>query len=81
VTVDLTPVDLALPAVAESCDELPLWSAPFALMLLDRIPMRAGHTMLDVGAGTGFLTLGLAQRCGPQSTVFTVDTWATRSQS
>ncbi len=32
--------------------------------------------MLDVGAGTGFLTLELAQRCGLQTTVIAVDPWA-----
>ena len=38
-------------------DELPLWSAAFGLRLLDRIPVRSGLTILDVGAGTGFLTV------------------------
>ena len=56
-------------------DELPLWSAPFGLLLLDRVPMKSGLTILDVGAGTGFLTLELAQRCGPDATVFAVDPW------
>ena len=36
-------------------DELPLWSAPFGLLLLDRVPMKSGLTILDVGAGTGLL--------------------------
>jgi ubiquinone/menaquinone biosynthesis C-methylase UbiE len=45
-------------------------------MLLDRVPMRRGLTILDVGAGTGFLTVELAQRCGPDTTVIAVDPWA-----
>ena len=57
-------------------DELPLWSAPFGLLLLDRVPVRAGQTIVDVGAGTGFLSMELAQRCGPSSTVYAVDPWA-----
>jgi arsenite methyltransferase len=56
-------------------DELPLWSAPFGLLLLERVPLRRGWTYLDVGAGTGFLSLELAQRCGPETTVIAVDPW------
>lgn len=56
-------------------DELPLWSAPFGLLLLDRAPIRSGVTILDVGAGTGFLTVELAQRCGPGARVIAVDPW------
>ena len=37
---------------AGNYDELPLWSAPFGLLLLDRVPLRADITILDVGCGT-----------------------------
>jgi ubiquinone/menaquinone biosynthesis C-methylase UbiE len=37
--------------------------------------MKSGITILDVGAGTGFLTLELAQRCGAESKVIAVDPW------
>lgn len=37
--------------------------------------MRPGLTFLDVGCGTGFLTVELAQRCGAGSTVIAVDPW------
>jgi len=70
------PVDAMHPEVGEFYDELPLWSAPFGLLLLERVPMRPGLTVLDVGAGTGFLTLELVQRCGPHTTVIAVDPWA-----
>ncbi len=69
-------VDATHPEVGEFYDELPLWSAPFGLLLLERVPIRPGLTVLDVGAGTGFLTLELAQRCGPHTTVIAVDPWA-----
>lgn len=71
----LEPVDLSHPDFGDLYDEVPLWSAPFGLLLLERVPMRPGLTLLDVGAGTGFLTVELAQRCGPGSTVIAVDPW------
>ena len=57
-------------------DELPLWSAPFGLAMLERVPIQAGIRVLDVGAGTGFLSIELAQRCGVDATIFAVDPWA-----
>lgn len=71
----IQPVDTASPRVAEFYDEVSLWSAPFGLMLLERVPMQNGLRILDVGAGTGFLSIELAQRCGAQSTVIAVDPW------
>ena len=71
----LDEVDSQDPHFGDFYDELPLWSAPFGLQLLDRVPVGPGLTILDVGAGTGFLTLELAQRCGSESTVIAVDPW------
>jgi ubiquinone/menaquinone biosynthesis C-methylase UbiE len=71
----LREIDFTQPQVAELYDELPLWSAPFGLMLLDRVPVKPGLVVLDVGAGTGFLTVELAQRCGPGARVIAVDPW------
>lgn len=72
----LEDIDFTAPGFGEIFDELPLWSAPFGMAMLARVPLRRGMTILDVGAGTGFLTLELAQRCGPDSTVIAVDPWA-----
>jgi arsenite methyltransferase len=71
----LADVDLNAPGFPDLYDELPLWSAPFGLLLLDRVPLRPGSTILDVGAGTGFLTVELAQRAGPGARVIAVDPW------
>jgi ubiquinone/menaquinone biosynthesis C-methylase UbiE len=71
----LEPVDFGHPDFPEFWDELSLWSAPFGAVMLDRVPVRAGMTIVDVGAGTGFVTIELAQRCGPDSRVVAVDPW------
>jgi ubiquinone/menaquinone biosynthesis C-methylase UbiE len=71
----LEEIDYTAEGFGELYDELPLWSAPFGLLLLDRVPVKPGITVLDVGAGTGFLTVELAQRCGPTARVIAVDPW------
>ncbi|MEJ7813149.1 MAG: methyltransferase domain-containing protein [Gemmatimonadaceae bacterium] len=71
----LDEIDHTTQEFGDLYDELPLWSAPFGLLLLDRVPIRPGITVLDVGAGTGFLTIELAERCGPETTVIAVDPW------
>lgn len=68
-------IDYLQPGFGVFFDELPLWSAPFGLLLLDHVPLRRGVTVLDVGAGTGFLSVDLAQRCGADATVIAVDPW------
>ena len=71
----LEPIDHASEGIGETYDELPLWSAPFGMMLLDCVPLRPDITILDVGAGTGFLSIELAERCGPAARVIAVDPW------
>jgi arsenite methyltransferase len=71
----LEEIDYKTPEFADLYDELPLWSAPFGLMLLEHVGMRPGMTILDVGAGTGFMTIELAQRCGSDAKVIAVDPW------
>jgi arsenite methyltransferase len=56
-------------------DELPLWSAPFGLKLLDAIKLRPNNTALDIGFGLGFPLLEIAQRLGNSSKVYGIDPW------
>ncbi len=64
-------------AFVDAYDELPLWSAMFGSVLLERVPLAANTVALDVGCGTGFPLLELAQRLGPGSFVHGVDPWMT----
>ncbi len=64
------------PELAAAVDELPLWSAPFGLALLEAVPLDPAATVLDVGCGTGFPLLELAHRLGPRARLLGVDPWA-----
>src|SRR5262245_58156245 len=68
--------DLGDPAVVSAFDELPLWSAPFGLRLLETVRLAPGLTVLDVRFGTGFPLLELARRLGPSARLYGVDPWA-----
>jgi ubiquinone/menaquinone biosynthesis C-methylase UbiE len=54
-------------------DQLPFWSAPFALKLLNIVDYKPEILVLDVGCGTGFLSIELAQRLDKKSTIFALD--------
>jgi ubiquinone/menaquinone biosynthesis C-methylase UbiE len=56
-------------------DELPLWSAPFGLRLLEKIRYRKGITALDIGPGLGFPLLEVAMRLGNTCKLYGIDPW------
>lgn len=59
----------------EVLDELPFWSAPFGIKLLDKIKFRKNITILDIGFGTGFPLLELAMRFGQTCKIIGIDPW------
>jgi arsenite methyltransferase len=68
-------IDLNDSDIVSAYDELPLWSAMFGLLLLKYVPLKKGLNVLDVGCGTGFPLLELAQRLGPTCKVYGIDPW------
>lgn len=72
----LNPVfDLNNPEFISVIDELPLWSAPFGMKLLDKIIYRKNITALDIGFGLGFPLLEVAMRLGNTCKVYGIDPW------
>jgi len=63
------------PDLVSTCDELPLWSAPFGQVLLNTVQFRPNIKVLDIGSGLGFPMLELAQRFGTTCQVYGLDPW------
>ncbi len=61
------------PDTISACDELPLWSAPFGLMLLETLELKREIQALDIGCGTGFPVLEICQRLGDSSVLYGID--------
>ncbi len=68
--------DVTSSEVAEAFDELTYWSSMFGQLLFRYLRLAPGLTALDVGCGTGFPLLELADRLGPTGTVHGIDSWA-----
>ena len=56
-------------------DELPLWSSPFGLLLLDNFPIGEYDNYLDIGFGTGFPLIEISQRLGINCQSYGIDQW------
>jgi arsenite methyltransferase len=59
----------------EYLDELPFWSAPFGLQLLEKVDYTPNIHALDIGPGTGFPLMELAMRLGNNSIIYGIDPW------
>ena len=68
--------DFTSPQILSAYDELPLWSAMFGLLLLDEVPLAKMTNVLDVGCGTGFPLIELAERLGARAQVHGIDPWS-----
>jgi arsenite methyltransferase len=64
---------MAINTTLAGYDDLPLWSAPFGMTLLDTIRMKKGINVLDIGSGGGFPMLELAERMGKSCMVYGID--------
>lgn len=73
--LDFDP-DFSSPRILTAYDELPLWSAMFGLLLLEEVPLRNVTNVLDVGCGTGFPLIELAERLGSHTHVHGIDPWS-----
>lgn len=67
--------DLNDAALVSIIDELPLWSAPFGLRLLETVRYQPGMKVLDLGCGLGFPLLELANRLGDTCQLYGLDPW------
>ncbi len=56
-------------------DELPLWSAPFGLLLLKHVELKPNLKVIDIGSGAGFPLLELASRLGNTCKLYGIDPW------
>lgn len=59
----------------DTFDELPFWSAPFGLKLLDNINYKKYISALDIGFGSGFPLTEIAMRLGDSCTIYGIDPW------
>ena len=67
--------DLNNPDLVSAIDDLPLWSAPFGLKLLETVKLRHNINVLDIGSGSGFPIIELSQRLGKTCKAYAIDSW------
>jgi arsenite methyltransferase len=67
--------DLDFSKLIDVYDELPIWSAPFGLKLLDYVVYKPNISAIDIGFGTGFPLIELAMRLGDSCIVYGIDPW------
>jgi arsenite methyltransferase len=68
--------DFNSPQVIAAYDEVALWSAMFGLLLLEEVPLANVTNALDVGCGTGFPLIEVAERLGNRAHVHGIDPWS-----
>ena len=68
-----TQYNLNDPSCISIIDDLPFWSAPFGIKLLDKIRYKRNINVLDIGFGFGFPLTELAMRLGSSSKIYGID--------
>jgi arsenite methyltransferase len=68
------------PQHVSALDELPFWSSPFGQLLLETVPLKKNINALDIGFGTGYPVIELAERSGTTSRFYGVDIWRPGAQ-
>jgi ubiquinone/menaquinone biosynthesis C-methylase UbiE len=63
------------PDFVETFDEAPLWSASFGLLLLKHLELKPNLTVIDIGSGSGFPLMELAERLGKSCKLYGLDPW------
>lgn len=63
------------PDLVSQYDEISVWAAPCAKLILDQVPLGGVNRYLDIGCGTGFPLLDLAQRLGSGCRAVGIDPW------
>jgi arsenite methyltransferase len=63
------------PQHVSALDELPFWSSPFGQLLLETIPLKQNTTALDIGFGTGYPVIEIAERLGNSCRIYGIDIW------
>ena len=56
-------------------DGCPFWSSQFGLTIMNKIDFKESAVVLDVGTGTGFPAIEIAERMGNEATVYAIDIW------
>jgi arsenite methyltransferase len=67
--------DIHRPELASALDEVSFWSSRFGAFLFQHLPLRPHLRILDLGCGTGYPALELAQVYGASCVVTGIDIW------